>query len=134
MTGSSVETRSAATAGWLLLLLVASFATLVPGGPVETRDFSGLGGPVFWGFNVFLVTLGVIALVAAIGLIKARLALAWAAIAVSWGYVFVVLLDLGAVFPRSPDPIPLPLGLIEILDLILAIYVAVLCHRALRHI
>ncbi|MBC7282436.1 MAG: hypothetical protein H5U12_13510 [Hoeflea sp.] len=117
-----------------MLLLVASFATLVPGGPVETRDFSGLGGPVFWGFNVFLVTLGVIALVAAIGLIKARLALAWAAIAVSWGYVFVVLLDLGAVFPRSPDPIPLPLGLIEILDLILAIYVAVLCHRALRHI
>ena len=36
-------------AGWLLLLLVASFVTLVPGGPIETRDFSALGGAVFWG-------------------------------------------------------------------------------------
>ena len=116
------------------MLLVASFATLVPGGPVETRGFSGLGGPVFWGFNVFLVTLGVIAIAAAIGLIRGRRAAAWAAIAASWGYVFVVLLDLGAVFPRSPDPIPLLLGLVEILDFILALYVGALSHKLLGHI
>ncbi|WP_201772369.1 hypothetical protein [Hoeflea sp. BAL378] len=134
MTASSDSNRPALVAGWLLLALVASFATLVPGGPVETRDFSGLGGLIFSGFNVFLVALGVTALAAAIGLIKGRLAFAWVAIGVCWGYVFVVLLDLGAVFPRSPDPIPLPLGLIEILDFILAFYVAALCHRALRHI
>ena len=54
-------------AGWLLLLLVASFVTLVPGGPIETRDFSALGGAVFWGFNVFLVTLGLAAVLSAVG-------------------------------------------------------------------
>ncbi|MCK5746487.1 MAG: hypothetical protein KAH44_09730, partial [Oricola sp.] len=56
------------------------------------------------------------------------------AIAVSWGYIFVVLLDLGHVFPVSSDPIPLLLGLIEILDAILAGYVMVLAHRALGDI
>ncbi|OCW59086.1 hypothetical protein AWJ14_04370 [Hoeflea olei] len=117
-----------------MLLLVASFATLVPGGPVETRDFSALGGTVFWGFNVFLVALGLIAIAAGITLVRGSLGFAWLAIAASWGYVFVVLLDLGAVFPRSPDPIPLLLGLIESLDFMLAAYVAALCHRALGHI
>ncbi|WP_322987815.1 hypothetical protein [Hoeflea sp.] len=126
--------RAARTAGWLLLLLVASFITLVPGGPVESRDFSALGGPVFWGFNVFLVLLGLIAIGAAIGLLGGRPNAAWAAIAACWGYVFVVLLDLGGVFPRSPDPIPLMLGLIEIFDLILAFYVGLLSHKALGHL
>lgn len=117
-----------------LLLLVATFATLVPGGPVETRDFSALGESVFWGFNVFLVALAVLAIVSAIGMLAGRKLAAFGAIAASWGYIFVVLLDLGHVFPTTPDPIPVLLGLIEILDLILALYVMTLAHRALGHI
>lgn len=122
------------TSAKLLVLLVASFVTLVPGGPVETRDFSGLGGPVFWGFNVFLVSLAVLALVSAAAMLQGRRRGAYGAIAAGWGYVFVVLLDLGHVFPTSPDPIPLLLGLIEILDLVLALYVMALAHRGLDHI
>ena len=121
-------------AGWLLLLLVASFVTLVPGGPIETRDFSALGGAVFWGFNVFLVTLGLAAVLSAVGMLRRSRKAAKLAIICCWGYAFVVLLDLGHVFPQSPDAIPLALGLIEILDLILALYVGVIAHKVLGHL
>jgi len=59
---------------------------------------------------------------------------AFGAIISGWSYIFVVLLDLGHVFPIPPDPIPLMLGLIEILDAILAAYVIALAHRGLGHI
>ena len=134
MTGSAFDEGAGKRASTLLLILVASFITLVPGGPVETRDFSHLGGAVFWGFNVFLIALGLAAIGAGIVLRRGSRLAARIAIAVSWGYIFVVLLDLGHVFPVSPDPIPLLLGLIEILDAILAGYVMVLAHRALGDI
>lgn len=122
------------SAGKLLLLLVLTFITLVPGGPVETRSFAHLGGPIFWGFNVFLILLGIGAIVSAVGLMRGNKVAAIGGIVAGWGYVFVVLLDLGHVFPSTPDPIPLLLGLIEILDAILAAYVIALCHRGLGHI
>lgn len=121
-------------AGKLLILLVLTFITLVPGGPVETRSFAHLGGPVFWGFNMFLILLGITALISAVGLLRDNAAGAVGGIVAGWGYIFVVLLDLGHVFPTTPDPIPLMLGLIEILDAILAGYVIILCHRGLGHI
>lgn len=120
-------------AGYLLLVLVGTFVTLVPGGPIETRDFSHLGGAVFWGFNAFLISLCLAAVASAVGLMRGAEWAPWTAIVVSWGYIFVVLLDLGHVFPVSPDPIPLTLGLIEILDAVLAAYVLALVHRSLNH-
>lgn len=121
-------------AGKLLLVLVLTFISLVPGGPVETRSFTGLGGSVFWGFNAFLILLGIAAILSAIGLLQDSKRAAVGAIIAGWGYIFVVLLDLGHVFPTTPDPIPLLLGLVEILDVILAGYVIILCHRGLGHI
>lgn len=131
---ASNESAAARRAGILLPVLVVSFATLVPGGPVETRDFSHLGGPVFWGFNVFLVSLGLVAVVSAVLMLRGSVSAAWPAVASGWAYIFVVLLDLGRVFPLSPDAMPLSLGLIEILDAILAGYIIVLGHRALGHV
>ncbi|MGV6820989.1 MAG: hypothetical protein ACWA5T_10905 [Parvularcula sp.] len=116
-------------AGKALLLLVGSFITLVPGGPIETRDFTGLGGNVFWGFNAFLIALAILAVSSGVALLRGRKACALPAIAASWGYLFVVFLDLGHVFPASPDPIPVLLGIVEIFDAILAAYVIVLAHR-----
>ena len=122
------------SAGRLLLLLVITFITLVPGGPVETRDFNALGGAIFWEFNVVLILLGILAITSGITLLRGKVWAAKTAIICGWGYIFVVMLDLGHVFPITPDPIPVLLGLIEILDAILAIYVIALCHRALGHI
>lgn len=121
-------------AGVALLILVVSFVTLVPGGPIETRDFSALGGSLFWGFNVFLIALCALAFVCAIGLLRNQAWPRYPAIAAAWGYIFVVLLDLGQVFPTSPDAIPLLLGIVEIFDAILAGYVIALTHRGMNHI
>ncbi|EEX08635.1 conserved hypothetical protein [Ruegeria lacuscaerulensis ITI-1157] len=116
-----------------MLVLVATFVTLVPGGPIETRDFSGLGRAVFWGFNAFLIALAVLAVGSAVAMLRGSVAASWGALVAAWGYIFVVLLDLGHVFPTSPDPVSLMLGLVEILDFILALYVMALAHRGLGH-
>lgn len=128
------QTAQFRTAARLLFLLVLTFATLVPGGPVETRDFSHLRAPVFWSFNIFLVSLGIMALLSAAGMRRGQPLAAWGAIAAGWGYIFVVFLDLGRVFPVSPDPMPLLLGLVEILDVTLAAYVMALAHKGLGHL
>ena len=108
MTGNAIDEGAGRRASTLLLILVATFITLI--------------------------ALGLAAIAAGIALRRGSRLAARIAIAVSWGYIFVVLLDLGHVFPVSSDPIPLLLGLIEILDAILAGYVMVLAHRALGDI
>jgi hypothetical protein len=120
---TSAHLKHQNTASVLLLVLVGTFITLVPGGT----------GITFWGFNAFLIGLGILAIISGLGLRRQARFAPWGAIIASWGYIFVVLLDLGHVFPTTPDPIPLLLGLIEILDVILAGYVLVLCHKTLGH-
>lgn len=115
---------TAGKAAKLMLLLVASFVTLVPGRLIETRDSSGLGGPDFWILNVFLIVLELLAIASSVAMLRSRTRAAIGAIAAAWGYVF----------PTSPDPILLMLGLIVILVFMLAPYVMALAHRALGHI
>jgi hypothetical protein len=118
----------------ILLALLLSFSTLAPGGPFENRDFSHLPRPVFNGFNAFLITLGILGFVAAIFIWKGKRWAYWDAILISWLFVIVVASDLGKVFPTSPDPTGFTLGMIMIVDAILAFYVILLSHKALGHI
>lgn len=130
----SMQPRYQRSAAGALLALLLSFATLAPGGPVENRDFSQLSSATFTGFNAFLISLGLVGFATVYFLWKGR---AWASrvsIVVGWTYVVVVALDLGKVFPRSPDQTGLPLGLIMILDAILASYVIAYGHKALGHL
>ena len=117
-----------------LLALLFSFASLVPGGPIENRDFSHLSGPVFWGFNVFLVTLGLVGFLAVYWAWKGNRRAYWLAIIVGWLYVVVIASDLGRVFPVSPDPTSFVLGIIMICDAILALYVVIFSHKVLGHL
>lgn len=95
---------------------------LVPGGPIENRDFSNLGGVVFWGFNVFLVSLGFFTFVAA----YAALVGTWwdgiGGLVVGGGYLLVYLLDLGKIFPTSPTPMGKTLMTLEIVGAAAAAY------------
>jgi len=122
-----------------LLFLLISFASLVPGGPIENRDFSHLSGLAFWGFNAFLITLSLSGFVTVFRLWqeksekRARRAY-WAAIIISWLYVVVVASDLGQVFPTSPDETGFALGMIMIVDAILAVNVVIFSHKALGHL
>ena len=122
------------TAALALLVLLLSFAALAPGGPVENRDFSQLSAATFNGFNAFLISLGLVGFVVVYFLWNGRAWASWISILIGWAYVIVVTLDLGKVFPRSPDPTGLPLGLIMIADAILALYVITCAHKALGHL
>ena len=117
-----------------LLALLLSFASLVPGGPIETRDFSHLSPAAYWGFNAFLIALAAAGFVSVYFVWKDRRGGYWTAIVVAWLYVAVVALDLGHVFPVSPDPTGLILGLIMIADAILALNVVLFSHKALGHL
>lgn len=128
---SSVFGRRAAIC---LVALLLFFATLVPGGPIESRDFSQLGGATFWGFNIFLISLGLMGFTSAVLSWNGRRSGLWAAVLVAWLFIAVVALDFGRVFPTSPDPMGLPLAMIEILVTILACYVILFAHQALGHI
>jgi len=64
--------RYAKPVSMCLFGLVLTFATLVPGGPIESRSFSHLSPAIFWGFNAFLITLGVTAFVIAFSVLRER--------------------------------------------------------------
>jgi hypothetical protein len=98
----------------LLLLSAFMLAILIPGGPIETRNFSHISPVVLGMFNVFLTTLGLLSML----LIYFTLAGGRDAFAVSAllgaSYFVVYALDLGNLFPVSSDPMPQALRVIEI--------------------
>ncbi len=105
----------------IIWLNVTLLTVLVPGGPIENRDFSNLKGVTFWGFNVFLITLGLTSYFASYALLSG------ASYAIMLGkilaglYVAVYLLDLGKVFPKSPTKMSNTLMLMEIVNTSFAI-------------
>lgn len=117
-----------------LLVLLLSFSSLVPGGPIENRDFFHLSDAVFWGFNAFLITLGLVGFATIYFVWKGRRWAYWTAIVVGWLFIGVVALDLGKIFPISPDPTGFVLGLVMIVDAILAMNIVLFSHRALGHL
>ena len=117
-----------------LLLLIVSFASLVPGGPIENRDFSHLSPQVFWGFNAFLLGLGFVSLIVIFFAWQGKKTAFWTAIIIAWMFVGVFILDWSKVFPTSPDPMGVGLCMVEILGLMLCVYILLFSHKALGHI
>jgi hypothetical protein len=114
-----------------LWCLIGSFATLVPGGPIETRDFSHLGPTVFWGFNGFLIGLGLVGLGVSYGAWRGRRWAARGAIPVAWLYLGVFILDWAQVFPPTPDSMGLGLAWVELVGAICSTYGLIFAHRVL---
>lgn len=108
-------------AGLLLFSNVTLLAILVPGGPIENRDFSNLKGVTFWGFNIFLVSLGLVTLVNVYFLFENQSISIFLGIIISILYMIVYLLDLGKIFPKSPTKMSNSLMLMEIINLMISI-------------
>lgn len=122
----------ATTTAILLIVAVALLAPMVPGGPIETRSFLALPRWVFWGFNVFLIALGVGSIVTSVLVLDGG---TWAygiALGLGAGYVAVFGLDLAGVFPRSKDPQPPTLLQLEVLDLTIGAAVCIAALQGLR--
>jgi hypothetical protein len=99
----------------IAVLLGASalnLALMVPGGFVETRDFSAYPAVVLGAFNVFLTILGLGSLVVAFFIARSGRGRGWAGFA-GVAFVGVYLLDLGGLFPVPPDPMSTLLATLE---------------------
>ena len=105
----------------LLILSAILLASLIPGGPIENRDFSHIHIGVLAGFNIFLTALNLGTFALTIAVIKQR---SWAYTAVfiaALSYFIVYAIDLAQVFPRSPTPMSQALSLIEVLGMCAAV-------------
>lgn len=114
----------------LLLLSAVSLSVLVPGGPIETRDFSHISPLVLGSFNVFLTALSLTSFLLSYFVWRQQ---RWAFVAsglsgIAYGLVYV--LDLARWFPVSPDAMPPALFAIEVLGMVLSIPLAVLSMSA----
>ncbi|MXP26695.1 hypothetical protein GRI39_11680 [Altererythrobacter indicus] len=96
-------------------LLVASalnLSLMIPGGFVETRDFSAYPSIVLGAFNVFLTILGLGSFVLAYSVTKAGKGYNWSVLA-GLAFIGVYLLDLGRIFPVTPNPMSALLTTLE---------------------
>jgi hypothetical protein len=96
----------------LLIASAVNLALMVPGGFIETRDFSAYPAMVLGVFNVFLTVLGLGSLVLAYIIIKIGRAYGWGVLA-GLAFVGVYLLDLGRIFPVTPNPMSPLLATLE---------------------
>lgn len=105
----------------LLVLSGIALSSLVPGGPIENRDFSHIAPVVLLVFNIFLTALGLGSFLLVAGLM-AGVRLAWPL--TFWAaasYLVVYGIDLLGVFPQSPTAMARPLLIVEVLGIALAL-------------
>ncbi len=105
----------------LLLVSMVLLTILVPGGPIETRDFSHISPDILGGFNVFLTSLGMISLVLIYFVWKGYRWAYMVSLLCGLSYFLVYTLDLGRIFPVSPTPMPKTLLIIEVIGTVLSI-------------
>lgn len=104
-------------------LLVVSgilLSSLIPGGPIEDRNFTQIHPLVLGAFNLFLTVLGLGSLWLAFAMRHRAISPLWPALA-GMAYIAVYGLDLMEIFPFSPTPMSLALWSIEVTGLILAV-------------
>ena len=116
MTLSPVPSANSRTRQVLVAILLAlsavNLALMIPGGFVETRDFSAYPPLVLAAFNIFLAVLGLGALVLAWRTLRSGIRTAWSW-AAAFGFAGVYLFDLFKIFPVTPVPMSEPLAALE---------------------
>ena len=120
------------TAFWLVLS-AALLTSLIPGGPIENRDFSHIPVGVLGAFNIFLTALDLGSLVLVYFVLKRP---TWAlntAFGVAIAYFAVYAVDLAQLFPRSPTPMSFALALVEVLGMTVAVFLMFTARGALAH-
>ncbi|MBD8890040.1 hypothetical protein [Roseibium litorale] len=96
----------------LLLASALNLALMIPGGFVETRDFSAYTALILGAFNLFLTVLGLGSFVLAYMVWRQGRGF-WLSALAGLGYVAVYQADLQGLFPVTPVPMPALLYLLE---------------------
>lgn len=105
----------------LLIISTINLTVMIPGGGIDTRDFSQINPLVLGAFNTFLTSLGIICLFLSYFIYKKQ---KWAtpiAFLCGLSYFLVYVLDLLKIFPKSPDAMPPLLLTLESLGVLLSI-------------
>ena len=121
------------TTFWLIVS-AALLTSLIPGGPIESRDFSHIHPEILGAFNVFLTTLDLGSFVLAYFAFKRRPWALKAAFVAAISYFAVYAVDLGQLFPRSPTPMSFALALIEVIGMTAAVPLMFASRKALENI
>ncbi|MGB6298935.1 MAG: hypothetical protein WBF90_22535 [Rivularia sp. (in: cyanobacteria)] len=111
----------------LLILSSVLLVSLVPGGSIETRDFSHINPIILGTFNTFLTVLGIGSLLLIYFVFQEAKWTYLVATVFGISYFLVYVLDLGAVFPVSSDPMPTALFVIEIIGAVVSLPLTFLC-------
>ena len=102
----------------LLTASVANLSLMIPGGSIETREFTEYSPIVLACFNIFLTSLGFGSLAASYFMYKQDKGYVISTI-LGVAYMAVYLLDLGHIFPVSLNPMPPTLAKLEWIGLVL---------------
>ena len=105
----------------LLILSCVLLGALVPGGSIETRDFSHINPFMLSSFNTFLTLLVMISILIVYYLLQD---INWAYIVAAIcgsSYLVVYVLDLAKIFPVSPVPMPQTLLVIEVVGAVVSL-------------
>lgn len=113
----------------LLITLSILLTILVPGGPVETRDFSHYSVEILSLFNIFLTSLGIVSFVVAFLVIKKKSYSLLMSKIIALLYILVYFLDLFKIFPTSKTDMPIALFIIEIVSILLATVLFYFCSK-----
>ncbi|MGB5711164.1 MAG: hypothetical protein WBM44_09680 [Waterburya sp.] len=105
----------------LLILSSGLLGSLVPGGSIETRDFSHINTIILGAFNTFLTVLAVGSILLVYFVLREVKWTYLVATVFGVSYFLVYVLDLGVVFPVSSDPMPIALFVIEIVGTIVSV-------------
>ncbi len=111
-------------AAGLLVASALNLTLMIPGGFVETRDFSAYPAVVLGAFNVFLTVLGLGSFILAYFVIRTGKGYGWGGVA-GLTYLAVYLLDLGRIFPVPPEPMSMLLATLEWIGTALGLALAV---------
>ncbi len=104
----------------LLAISIALLSSLIPGGPIEHRDFGHLGVTTVLSFNIFLAGLILTSAVALVLIWKGSRFGGALAFHCGVGFAGVYLLDLFEIFPTSPTTMSDVLFYVEAVGLITA--------------
>ncbi|SDH56897.1 hypothetical protein SAMN05421846_101179 [Chryseobacterium taeanense] len=94
---------------------------MIPGGFIESRDFSHINSMILAIFNIFLTILGLISLFLVYFINKNFKWSFKAAYLCGISYFTVYIIDLFKIFPKSPTPMPELLYILEIVGCVISI-------------
>ncbi len=105
----------------LLAMSAILLAVMVPGGPIESRNFSHISPVVLGAFNTFLTSLGLLSFPLIYLVLRQRRGAYFASALFGLLYLTVYVLDLDRIFPVSPVAMPRALFILEVLGSIISL-------------